>query len=821
MKRGFKWFLVVLIAIFLGVIAQSEKISATNKPLEFWSDVGDFTRIDENGGTYTPEEEFKNKINFEFDYEWKIQTTRGILDQGLVVSEFYGAHKSIDVTYKNLTGIAIINPIADIFTVEKYDFTEEAFSKITDYKKDASGTHTLSEAGIYKLYTKINSDTVEKYIYVVVENFDSLAGYEFTSVGMIEADTPTFQMVVNITDVREIKATNVYFYVTFTDNNNTNNGIILDQTSKIENNVLTITFTKNFEREYKIKRIKITIKDDDSNNYGDVIYEVEDTNNPIILDFTYPANTEIKYYNKELINNDFSINSLENIRPSHNMVSKFSVSDTSEIKSITVNDKECEAIYNEDTKQHDVTCSFAELQLTSSTITYKIIDEYNNISTIVVDTKTGHDDSVLNMDEFVENLEITNDYVKINTNLIDFYKVCVFYGEDFDSLYTCYGTKKITPTYYFNNKGIVLIMDESLNIQYNVFDMQFGNQTITDPVELDGGYNVINFKDYYDSIAYEVHRSLITDSYLEIDGREIVIGNSNYILLLNSIVKDTSCAFNKCNKTVNIVVKYNLGNKEQVVVKPLNITDKLPTITSNYAATIYKDNLVLEYKNFTIDSEIKEKLNITANDEYQVLLEDELGNSYEGELTRRLVSYTDKNGNVTTYTTEDYDYIATKGEMGVYLLEYKVTYKDNNKIPFDGKNFYISVEIKDTTKPTLTLKGDAKLTINQYDVYTDAGATCNDLDTCVLETKYYFNGEEIGEVATNKAGKLTIKYIATDSSGNVATLERTVNIKGQNSIDTKTIIIIGVIILIFIIFILLNVYSQNKKKKKMMSGESN
>lgn len=76
----------------------------------------------------------------------------------------------------------------------------------------------------------------------------------------------------------------------------------------------------------------------------------------------------------------------------------------------------------------------------------------------------------------------------------------------------------------------------------------------------------------------------------------------------------------------------------------------------------------------------------------------------------------------------------------------------------------------DRTAPVITLIGDANVTLNQGDTYTEAGATAvDDIDGPVPVVI-------TGTVDTSTPGVYTLTYTATDSSSNEANVTRTVNV---------------------------------------------
>ena len=73
----------------------------------------------------------------------------------------------------------------------------------------------------------------------------------------------------------------------------------------------------------------------------------------------------------------------------------------------------------------------------------------------------------------------------------------------------------------------------------------------------------------------------------------------------------------------------------------------------------------------------------------------------------------------------------------------------------------------DSTPPVITITGDNPFSIEQYQTYTDAGATASDVSGSATVTSS-------GTVDTNTVGTYIITYTATDASGNTSTATRTV-----------------------------------------------
>ena len=103
------------------------------------------------------------------------------------------------------------------------------------------------------------------------------------------------------------------------------------------------------------------------------------------------------------------------------------------------------------------------------------------------------------------------------------------------------------------------------------------------------------------------------------------------------------------------------------------------------------------------------------------------------------------------------------------LGEYTVTYTAE-----DSQNNIVHasriVRVVDTTAPVITLNGSSTMVVNQDAVFTDPGATVTDNSGEMLDVNV------TGTVDTAVVGNYTLTYTAEDSSGNQASVTRTVTV---------------------------------------------
>lgn len=110
---------------------------------------------------------------------------------------------------------------------------------------------------------------------------------------------------------------------------------------------------------------------------------------------------------------------------------------------------------------------------------------------------------------------------------------------------------------------------------------------------------------------------------------------------------------------------------------------------------------------------------------------------------------------------------------GIYSFEFNVKDASGNPAPTRRRTVIV---VLDKTAPVITLNGSTPMTIEQCDNFTDPGAVATDavdgnLTTAIITT---------GSVDASKTGTYTLTYTISDAQGNVASLDRVVNV-----VDTK------------------------------------
>ncbi|MDB2663881.1 Ig-like domain-containing protein [Porticoccaceae bacterium] len=127
----------------------------------------------------------------------------------------------------------------------------------------------------------------------------------------------------------------------------------------------------------------------------------------------------------------------------------------------------------------------------------------------------------------------------------------------------------------------------------------------------------------------------------------------------------------------------------------------------------------------------------------------------------------------TAYDLVDGDmteFIVTEGTIdvdvaGQYSLLYRVADLKGN-----DSSATLSVTVSDTTPPSVSLNGDAIVTLLVGDLYEELGATASDSVDCCLDESIVISGS----VDTSVAGTYVVTYSVSDLSGNTGQSTRTV-----------------------------------------------
>ncbi|NLC87272.1 MAG: DUF5011 domain-containing protein [Clostridiaceae bacterium] len=123
-------------------------------------------------------------------------------------------------------------------------------------------------------------------------------------------------------------------------------------------------------------------------------------------------------------------------------------------------------------------------------------------------------------------------------------------------------------------------------------------------------------------------------------------------------------------------------------------------------------------------------------------------------------------GNLEIVPKYTYETSVDLSKVGKYRIDYY--YRDQSGNSVYKYNF---IYVQDTTKPVISLIGDATINIEVNSIYTDAGSKVSDnCDSNLIATVN-------SNVATSLLGKYIVRYNVTDTAGNIADeVTRTVNV---------------------------------------------
>ena len=126
--------------------------------------------------------------------------------------------------------------------------------------------------------------------------------------------------------------------------------------------------------------------------------------------------------------------------------------------------------------------------------------------------------------------------------------------------------------------------------------------------------------------------------------------------------------------------------------------------------------------------------------------------------------YTDSGATLSDNFDSDVELVVVNpvdsGESGEYTITYNATDANGNK----AAEVTRKVTVVDSTAPIITLLGDAEVTIEYGDEYTDAGATATDTVDGDLSDRIEF----VNPLNNERTGTYTLTYNVTDTAGNDA-----------------------------------------------------
>ena len=133
-----------------------------------------------------------------------------------------------------------------------------------------------------------------------------------------------------------------------------------------------------------------------------------------------------------------------------------------------------------------------------------------------------------------------------------------------------------------------------------------------------------------------------------------------------------------------------------------------------------------------------------------------------------------KDANYTVQITETSDGVFSIVENNNGIITDPVTKNAGNQIIINSLILTLgsATGIIDSEPPTITLNGDTVVNIDRLETYTELGAVFTDN----ADASYTITDHSSGSVDINTVGTYTLTYSATDTAGNSASVDRTVNV---------------------------------------------
>ncbi len=186
-----------------------------------------------------------------------------------------------------------------------------------------------------------------------------------------------------------------------------------------------------------------------------------------------------------------------------------------------------------------------------------------------------------------------------------------------------------------------------------------------------------------------------------------------------------------------------------------------------FSAQIVVDSIQELADNYQVDTRpiltLKEgtsNMNLKVNDSYEELgverIEDDQEIFTSSDVVTTIEYFDGTNEELQTVDKVD------TTQTGVYYITYQVTDRSENI----GQVVRV-VTVNSGTPPSITLVGDATITLGQRDYYKEQGATIDDVNQLIT----------IGEVKTKVIGTYTVRYIVIDQNNQMNSITRTVYVE--------------------------------------------
>ncbi len=203
------------------------------------------------------------------------------------------------------------------------------------------------------------------------------------------------------------------------------------------------------------------------------------------------------------------------------------------------------------------------------------------------------------------------------------------------------------------------------------------------------------------------------------------------------------------------------GNLDVTIIGEINNT-KTGIYTRTYSATDSANNTAYVTREIIVED--KQRPVITLNGD--AIINIEVGSNYSDAGAQVIDNYDSAlEANVSGHVDTN--------SLGSYILTYSAIDSSGN----EAMDISRTINVVDTTPPTLTLIGQDNITLSLGESYIDAGATATDnyaVDNAAIVI--------VNPVDTNISGSYTVTYNVKDSQGNAATeLTRTVIVKDSTT----------------------------------------
>lgn len=214
--------------------------------------------------------------------------------------------------------------------------------------------------------------------------------------------------------------------------------------------------------------------------------------------------------------------------------------------------------------------------------------------------------------------------------------------------------------------------------------------------------------------------------------------------------------------------KQELINSGYKVIEKENMLTSIKTITEDDLLQHYeKSGYTCNNKNNNINIKFRLKSYVDNI---------EVKSSYSNEVNLAKVNNKDylkkviKKDNIKNY------------ELGTYIVSYKLPITK-----YRTETIYEIVKVKDTTAPSIILKGSENIVLNKGDKYQELGYEVEDNYDELENIKV----EISGSVDTSKIGEYKITYTAIDTSGNKTSIVRKVTVRNNPLTYIKGVLIVN------------------------------